>query len=405
MLELDRNFFQETDERLRILENNLKIRNLKCKIDLMGVGHAGRPEEIVLDKLKKANVVTLELTRRVVEAGLTSHNSKILKKNVFWKTIIKELRNGMEEKKISGIEVNQTPRVAWKRLSLHYGVSTLSPSPITIEIDNDSIPRLSALLGEQEIDNLQKFNWLITTHKSIAYAAVAALFKKIEKNKNATNFFPISLNPGIRLVSCNLGKISKDLKKETYNNLVENYEITFMTPPHPSLIKSHKLCRDIIKETNLVDHSYVDFIALAVMCVYLLSPVSVTETREIAYITNQYVRSIDKTKKSHVNVLHIGGSIHTSRLLEAFRTSVSVDNPIIEINQDYDLKSKNSYSKGFVSFFKDHIPFINTLMASKVNGYEMEVFPEMIKKDLENLITNNRDEFKERLEKIKRKGK
>lgn len=63
-------FYKQTDERLRVLEDNLAKREARCRINLLGVLHEGLPKSDIADQLHKSDSVTLELTRRTVEACL-----------------------------------------------------------------------------------------------------------------------------------------------------------------------------------------------------------------------------------------------------------------------------------------------------------------------------------------------
>lgn len=393
MVEQDGKFFQETDNQLRNLEVNLRLHNLDCSINLLGVAHEGRPNPIVFREIDKADVITLELTRHVVQAGLTQEKSQVLRKSLFWRTVIKQLRNKTGGEKIIGIEINPVPRIDWKRLSLHNGERIFSPAPITIEVERESISELSEIVRPDELNALERNNWLVTENGDIAYFALETLTKKFKKlKKGEIKYLPVPLSTGVRIVSCDLDQLSRDLKRMTLKKL-RKYPVAFITPPPPSQIEACKLCRKILRQTKLFEDYQIDYLISGIMGVYLLSPVSITESREIAHATNQYVRGKRETNKPSVNVLHIGGACHTSRLFKIFSRYLSSNDSEIQLKQSYDSKSARILPKISMSYFKNHIPLLNILSASRINNREVEIFPEIMRRDIEDAIFNNREEF------------
>ncbi len=203
---------------------------------------------------------------------------------------------------------------------------------------------------------------------------------------------PVPLSTGVRIVSCKLEQLSKDLNKKSPNTF-HNYPIAFITPPPSSQLESCNLCRKVLRRTNLFEDYQINSLVSGIMGVYLLSPVSITESREIAHATNQYVRSRKETNKPTVNVLHIGGACHTSRLFKIFSGYLSSNDSEIQLSQAYDSRSEKYLPISSMSYFKNRIPLLTILSASKINNHEVQVSPEMIARDIENVISSNRDEF------------
>lgn len=356
----------------------------------MGVSHAGEPDEMVLDRVKRADVVTLELTRQVVQAGLRGEDSQILRNNSFWRGIIESLRSDTVNKRIRGVEVNQSPRVAWKRLSLHYGNPTLASSPFTIEVSRDRISDFYQLLSETELTTLKDRSWLITNNRYIT----DAVCQRLEEVTGALKDwgFPVEMSPGIFWV-CSASPEESD-KTDDYR-----YKITFMTPPHPSLIEAFELIKRELGDLNLLKETEVNSFAFDVMLTYLLSPPELTEAREIAYVSNQSVRDpTTKPNQKTLEVVHVGGAHHTERLERIFQASLPV-NPRITINTSYDSNYLNFVWLG--PFFRDYIPFDRRMLAVRVTGFETEVVPELIGQDVVTAVVDNRDDFNERLAKYR----
>lgn len=379
--------YRKVGKRLRILEDNLSLRNLSCDITLMGVGHDGIPEAPIRERLKTADVVTLELTRRVVQAGLANEDSSILERNVFWRTIIDDLREDPEGKRVRGIEVNQTPRIAWKRFNLHYGLATLAASPLSIEVERDHIAGLASLLSQDELKRLEKYNWLITEDISVAVEVINHLSSTMETLADKDKALPVSIKPGISLVCL-------DLKQMKADKEFKNHKVTFMTPPHPSLPEAFELIDRLIKEFDFLENREAVVLAYDVMLLYLLSPPELTEVKEIAYVTNQYVRDDIRLGKKRVEVVHIGGAVHTSVLCGIFDSSLPHQS---RINVTPIFDSEGEKMIPLRSFFRDFIPFDQRMSAVRVCGFEAEVIPKLMGQQVEETILSNLEEFRERL--------
>jgi hypothetical protein len=378
------NIYHDAKKQLRMLNYHLSTSSASCDIELHGIQHKDYPDGASLEKLRGADVVTLELSRGVVHAGLQNRDSKVLQKNLFWKSIVDELHGIAENKKIQGIEINQTPRVAWKRFSLHQGVITLTPSPLIIEIQKEHIPNLSSLLDEHELETLQKRNWLITESPEIADPIYESFEQSLNARSNTKLSYPIPLWAGASVVCSNLTNSMGESD-------LEDYTITFITPPHPSLIEANTQIQQVLRTTGFFDDKEILSVALSTMCTFLLSPAELTEVQEIAYVAKQFVAHNMKSNQKNINVLHLGGAFHTPVLFDIFQASVPID-ANIDITSTFDSKASKMNALG--TFFRDNISFEHRMEAVKVKGYDVIVTPKLIGQYVKEAIYRNMDKFK-----------
>jgi|GEM_PF-4951352 len=397
MIEYDPAIYGDVHRRLRLLDQTLTEGDRRVNIDLLGVSHAGLPAEMVIARATQADVVTLELTRGVVRAGLGERNSHVLEQNRFWRTLIRRLRPLQPKQLVLGIEINQTPRIAWKNFSLHHDVTTLSASPLTIEVEPDQISQLPNLLAYQgyssltpeHLDTLRKRHALTIDD---VYATFTATHLTAQALDQPNSRWPLVLCPGVSLVCWN----DKEVGERRRGN-----RLTFITPPDPSLDQTFSGIVGILEKFQVRDKSLAGGLALSAILTYLLAPVELTEAREIALAANQYARHYPK--QPEITGVHVGGAHHTA-VIESILKVSSPPTPRIAIQAEYDRDyDKKPGMSRLGTFFRNTIPFAHRIRAVNIHGFNATVNPDQILSDVETALSTHQNDFRQSLSKYRKR--
>lgn len=380
MPESERNVFKEAQTRYRMLDGELTSRDLTCEIDIHGAMHHGRPPQATLGRISESDVVTLELTRNVVREGLEGGRVDLFRRNSYWRRLVSELRRDKEDKRIRGIEVNQTPRVAFKRFTLHYGFTSLALTALNFEIDEDNIPEFEDYLPENEYKTLQNYGWLITESRDALHAIMTIL--DMSKPKG----IPWQLCQELSLVSFNRDEAGKPKPR-----------ITLIKTPHLSIDLAASAITSLFEKVgNLTDEEVLHLLYEVLNC-YLLAPSELSEAEEIGYVTSQYTRADANSEQTGIKVIHIGGAYHTRVLTDTIKSNLPDGQSSISVSESYDPRVK-SYIGTTLAFLRDKIPFENRLEAVKVRGFEVMVDPKLMVAQVEDAVIKDIHDFRRRVE-------
>lgn len=383
---LEREIIQDTSKRLRILNTNLSGNDMTCRVNLMGVMHDGQPGKEIMDSLHHADVITLELTRRVVEAGLHSEDSQLLNRNSFWKTIIEDLKR-VEGKIVRGIEINQTPRIAWKRFSLFMGDATLAASDLTFVV-YPNCPVLDGLVDKETAENVRLKNWAVSEDEQTVDNIIDLTNNAVDSGTGKG--MPLQVAQGMSLICLNTENRSKD----------NPVSITLITPPHPSVTKTYDQVRQTLKAFNLFNEEEIEFFGSSIIMNYLLTLPELTDVREIAYFANQYVKQ-NVAKGRNFDVLHVGGSYHVPVMASIFGDLLP-DNPLIEVRQSYDQRVPLANSLYILYAFPlEFIPYRDRVAGLKIENNDVVMQPEFVSRQVETAIQDHYHELRARLEKCR----
>lgn len=381
--ESENHVLRETRRRLSKISEILSGKDSRCTVNLLGVVHDWEPGGEILDRISKADIVTLELTRNVVKSGLSAGPSKILQKNIFWREIVASLREN-QQGIIRGIEVNQTPRVAWKRFSLHHGEATLGAAFLTVEADREFVEDLVCCLSEEDLGSLKKFNWLMLDSIPVT-ALFLDLVHEAVKSPDFKGRLPLSLCDGFSLVSLN------DKEHDA-----ERFVTTLMLPPHHSLEEARLAIEGELKQSSVfLSDLELSSLARAVMEDYLLAQAELNDAEEIVYALSQFVRRGLKPQQG-ISVLHIGGAGHSSIISQIISECLPPGCKNIEVVLSHD--PRFGPYKGWISqFFKENIPLTDLLSVAKVKGFEVSVDPQKAAREVVLAINRNKEDFQKRI--------
>lgn len=372
--------FLEIKRKLEKIEDTLARQGASCTVEIFGVIHDFQPGAALLRKIIQPDIVTLELTRNVVHAGLEGGESQVLGNNVFWREVVQALRVRREGKLIRGIEVNQTARVGWKRFSLHHGHNTLGSALFTVEA-GEELPDeiISLFLRPEQIAELRKYRWLmikdIYACEKVSGLAVAAL-----ERPDFSGTWPISLGNDLSLVAARMNE-----------RKIPNFLVTFMLPPRPSLEEARQeieiKIRDSFPDLSEKEAKLFSIIAMENI---LLSPAELTDAREIVYALSQFIKQ--GLSWPTIRCLHIGGAGHLSVIADILETHLPLGSQRIRIYRSSDPRFR-PYQGGIHSFWREKVPFPNLVSIVDVKGFEVTANPQMAAGQAQQAITQNREDF------------
>jgi hypothetical protein len=354
--------YREAGIRVKNLERALHEQDASLDMHMIGIEHKGQPSRELLALLPTADIITLELGRNVVKAALAGENTQLLKKSPFWKKVITTLKPYQEDKKIAGVEVNQTPRTAFKRFAFHNGINMLSTPLLVIEKENNEHNKLFNRLSEKEIHTLQTYHYLVTENEKVISSAITLFSKAAKKQQRAQ--YPVVLSKELSVVWAS-------------NKHAKQPSIAFMEPPHSSLQIALNIVERIITDSNIFETKAEQISeALAVIFSYLLTPIECTEAREIANAASQHIRaSAPRNASGTYTVNHIGGALHTPILKTIFQDLLPT-NPQTSIRtSDLSIAHTKVHLDTLLS---DTIPFADRLSTVSVKDFEVTVDPERI---------------------------
>lgn len=384
MPNIEQNFFDAKIARsIPRIEKELVDSHAECLVELLGVAHSWHPGKKILAKVQDADVVTLELTRGVVKESLQGKSSRLLGRNRFWQKVI-EVAKTDAGKMVRGIEVNQTFRVAWKRLHLHNGLSVLASAPFTVEVDSETVPELTNLLLPDDFKKFDSYGWLTTDDLQV-YAAVITRVNDSLKGDHNFPLHPLPLWQGVNLVSLDYESFKRG-----------DHLITFIKPPNSSLVKAQEIIREQLAKTECdLSEEELRKVSSFALLDFLLARVELTDAEEIIYALDQYCkRSCLSGKNNHL--LHIGGGAHRDSIFRILRLVLTPYSDTIHLLAAMD--PRMSEGKGDIwRLFKDALPFEQRLAAVGIKDGEVEIDQERLFQTVGSVLTEYREDFYKRV--------
>lgn len=391
LIEAEKPFFTPKDQRkLGRLEEKLREAGGTCNIDVFAMAHDWEPDDATVQDVRGADVVTLELTRNVVKAGLATQQSNILEGNIFWRRIIDELREGNEEKLIRGVSVNQTVRNGLKRLLLHCGNETLTPALLVVEAKQIEPSELREFLSGDEIDFFGTHNWIIVDHAQTQLDIMERTLAVFDQRKSdgLKPPWPVPLSDNLSLVSENLDR------KEIFNN---RHTVTFMKSPDRSLIHARSLVIELLGDQPIrLSKDEKETIANDSMLAFILSHAELKDAEEILYSVYQFATKFLREKKS-IKAAHVGGAAHGPTIARILNSSIQ-DRSVISVSVKDDPRFLHPLvGSDLFSFVKETIPPEELISGINVNGFETYADPEHIRNAVSRVVEENMGEFVRRL--------
>jgi len=372
------------------LDRRLQELDATSEIEIYAVAHDWKPGQII-DLANQADVVTLELTRNVVTAGLAHSDSPVLDKNIFWRELIDGLRDNSENKLIRGVEVNQTVRTALKRLSLSMGSREFSTAIMSVEVNDPALTDIEAFLEPKDAEIFRKFGWLTVNDEWTAtkvLEAVNAAYTMMSEGKIPKNRrVPLSFPQNLSMITDKLDDV------DSFNG---EFPILFMKSPDPSLVESTDQLKEMFCNLpfGLSPQEAASY-ASSVMTNFLLSHSELTDARQILYNTYQFVK--DSTPANMVKTIHIGGAHHAESIQYALNKHIPPNSRIsVEIKQDP--RFPIPILEGSIGeFFKKQIPFEQRLNGVFVENFETFANPTHIVSQATDAIENDPEDFLKRV--------
>ncbi len=377
------------------LETMLRDSDSSCNIELMGVAHVGRAGQGIIDAAKSAQILTLELPRNIVHIGLAGEQTRILEKNAFWRSLINGIRDQAGTQMVRGIEVNQTMRIAYKRLMPHYGSGGLSPSMYILEVEDTHNKTLDflkkhRLLSKDDLLALQQYNWAIVDNKRLFYTVYNAMRDVLKHGNNEhlnKHSFDMRWHRHFS-TELRLAAISNEIPKNG------RYLTTLIKEVDSSLVRSNALIVKSLARMNLgltVSERYT--IGLCALQTVLLSHAELKDAEEIFTCTYQYAK---QHGGENIRLLHIGGAAHTALIRDMLMSSISEGSRInVSMMNDprFEASSVDVITVSIPAFFRRHIPFNELLSSVWADHYEVYADPKNIVSMVRKAITENLAEF------------
>lgn len=392
MIENRQKFFTPKQERrLHRLEKHFANSSQVGQIDIFAVAHSWESAGIV-DEAVKYDVVTLELTRGVVQAGLSGESTSISNKNVFWREVIEGLRPVQDGKLIRGVAVNQTARVAYKRFASSLNPEYAFGRHATIEVTDPTDPLLGKFLTDDNLSALLKYNWINTDDQMTAFTAFTKFNKTMDMIKKGKisdrkikeeHKVPLSFPRNIEFLLC-----LKSEEKEDKEPLV----ITFFKTPDRSLLDAHDALTQMFSDLPLdLSPKESSSFSRDVITNSLMAHAERTEAWELVNALCQYVES--DQPKANTNALHIGGSFHSKPIKYIIDTHIE-NGDALKVNIKDDPRFDKPISTGSAyHFLADISPYGDRLSGTNIEGHEAYANPDLVK-DATDIIVANIDELR-----------
>lgn len=366
------------------LEDRFLEAGVSCYVDIFEIAHDFDPGPVT-DEARKYDVVTLELTRGVVQAGLNDDESRVLKRNEFWRKVVESLRGDKDGKLIRGIEVNQTARIGWKRLSLTQSDLSLYHTNLTVEVSDPGSLNLLKYMSKEEAEALLKYNWVSSDNQETALKVFRKALKsydmmkagKIKKDPNT----PLSFPPNIRLIHIDTEKDDGE----------DPFTTVFLKPPDQSLVQALTDLQTMFENTPLdLTEDERGSLSRDVMMKFILSHAELKDAQEILLALYQ------STKKSGTNeehaTLHIGGADHAPAIEYVFKKYLQGSS--IQIRRKPDPRFQSEIMKGSVlTFLGSAIPFEERVGGISIKGFEVYGNADRIVESTSKAIYENFEEF------------
>ncbi len=368
MIENGQKFFTPKQERrLHRLEQHFVDNSQVGQIDIYAIAHDWEPSEIVDDAVSY-DVVTLELTRGAVQAGLSGEDTSISKRNIFWRQVVEGLRPAQEGKLIRGITVNQTPRVSYKRF-----MSSLNPEyafgrHATVEVADPTAPILEKFLSDADIAKLLKYNWINTDDQNASLTVFTKFIKSMEMMKKGkiskrnildNHKVPLSFPNNIEfLLSLQPEKREDD----------KPFIITFFKAPDRSLFEAQNALTQMFADLPLdLTTAEKGSLGRSAITNSLVAHAERTEAWELVNALCQYVESSQPTPNT--NALHIGGAIHSQSIKHVIDKHIG-NQDVLKVNIKDDPRFDRPILSGSLNLLMDITPFQDRLAGTRIEGYE-----------------------------------
>ncbi len=392
MTESSQRFFTPKEEhRLHRLEQHFTNNATVGQINIFAIAHDWAPEGIV-DEAVKHDVVTLELTRGVVQAGLSGESTSISKKNVFWQQVIEGLIPVQEGKLIRGVAVNQTARVAYKRFA-----SSLTPDyafgrHATVEVTDPTAPILGKFLSDADIAKLLKYNWINTADQKASLTVFTKFNKsidmmrkgKISKGKIIDNHkVPLSFPYNIEFL-LSLKSEEKEIEKP--------FVVTFFKTPDRSLFEAHNALTQMFADLPLeLDEDESSSMGKEVLLGSLLASAELSEAKEL--LNALYQRTVSVSPTAYASTLHVGGGFHAKPIKQVIDRHIS-NKDALTVSIKEDPRFDKPLDTGSLSaFLRDITPFDVRLTGINIEGFEAFANAD-IAKNTRDIMEANIKEFR-----------
>lgn len=371
------------------IDERLKAANAQCFVWPMGVFHYDAPGNGIFEKIDEADIITLELVRGAVSAGLAGENGTVLQANSFWREIIDRLKDHCEDKRVVGVATNRDARMAVRRLRAHEGFGGDDAPTFTVEVQEEHIHILSALLSADQLAELKTYKWLRTDDLVIS-GTIAELVNDLVKKlpsgvEDLWKRRPFAIFPGLNFVHCNVEQLM----------VTNNPSTAFMAPPHPSVLESREKISDLVRglPMNLSDEEVESVTRFAVES-FLYAPSCLTEAQEISYALDQYIKNNLRDGQT-MRILHIGGSAHTYNITHVLNESIK-NSQRIQIGSLDDPRAGNL--NGDISvFFREATPFNRQLADISIVNHDSVLDPQKAAEDTKITIEKHWREFQKRI--------
>lgn len=378
--------YGETRRRLRRVNESLINQKASCSIEVMGVSHIGHPGPI-LQEIEKADIVTLELIRGVVAKGLGGESGNVLKQNIFWSEIIQHLKNDSENKLILGVSANRDVRNAGKRLNSHNHSSAPNSYIYAVEIEEKNINKLEILLSAGERETLEKYKWIMVENH-VAVFAINQLVERAEKQMDISTLQSIPLTDWLTLVHSDVREFSK-----------RHLTVSFNLPPDPSVLDAEQKIYKVIETSfpNFLSAQEIKSVGHFGLEAFLYSPSDLTEAREITYALDQFIKKKGLKPNQHIKVIHLGGAVHTSNIVDILKKSLPRNHDAINIAHTDDIRTGSGIEGGIEEFFRKNIPFSEAYGAISLSNHELTIDSEKTANLIRLAITNDRNDLLKRI--------
>lgn len=369
------------------LERRLVGSNAVCDVRLLAIAHDWSPGAELLQAVRDADVVTLELTRNMVTETIAGQDSQIANKNIFWREVLGALRESDKDRIVRGIAIDQTSRNAWKRLSLHFGDKGIGSGILTIEVEDPNDPKLKTLLSNKDRENLRTRNWVVSENPRTAQKAFNGFlkaFRRYEKGK-AKSLSPLYLFKGVSIVSDQFDKLDEYQEEG-------RYPIVFMTPPDASILTARNLVSEALRGFHFLSDVERDEMAGGIISDFIMSHAELKDAQEIMHAVSAFA----KTKQIRDGVLkavHLGGALHTRFILNAINSQLNNPESVQVASVDDPRFEHPLIEYSTAEFFKERIPTLERLNSIRVEGFEVYADPERIARNVERAVFSDSEEF------------
>jgi len=369
------------------LEERLVSSNVACDVRLIAIAHDWNPGAELLQAVRDADVITLELTRNMVTETIAGQDSQIANRNIFWREVLGALRESNKDRIVRGIAIDQTSRNAWKRLALHFGDKEIGSGILTIEVEDPNDPKLKKLLSNKDRENLRTKNWVVSENPRTvqkAFNGFIKAFRRYKKGK-AKSLSPLYLSRGVSIVSDQLDKLDEYQEEG-------RYPIVFMSPPDASILTARTLVSEALRGFQFLSDVEREEIAGGIVSDFIMSHAELKDAQEIMHAVSAFTKT-KQIKDGVLRAVHLGGALHTGFILNAIKSQLG--NPeSVNITSSDDPRFEHPLTEySTAEFFKERISALERLDSIRVEGFEVYADPERIVRNVEEAISSDPEEF------------